>query len=112
MATRSNHNTTEDETPPVTTGEVEHVRIIDLDDGDVVNAAALEPVIDTPNRRRLHVVFDVTNARSETGARSIRVMNMPADGQLTAAEAHYLALDLAEAADLLRDKRVALGYDK
>jgi hypothetical protein len=79
--------------------------------GDIVHATVIEPGVDTGQYRTLRVVLDLTAARTDNGSRAIRVLNMPADGRITAAEAHFLAVDVSVAADQLKAIRTQLGYD-
>ena len=83
--------------------------------GDIVHATAIDPVVDpvvdTGEYRTLRVVLDLTAARNDNGARAIRVVNMPSDGRISAAEAHFLAVDVNAAADQLKVIRTQLGFD-
>lgn len=81
--------------------------------GDVVNSSE-QPVLELePSGDQLNVVVNVSYARSENGQRAVRILDRRGQVllQLTAAQAHQLALDLTQSADVVGSIRVAAGYD-
>lgn len=81
--------------------------------GDVVSSSE-QPVLELePGGDQLNVVVNVSYARSEHGQRAVRVLDRRGQVllQLTAAQAHQLALDLTQSADVVGSIRVAAGYD-
>lgn len=80
--------------------------------GDVVSSSE-QPVLELEPSEQLNVVVNVSFARSEHGQRAVRVLDRRGQVllQLTAAQAHQLALDLTQSADVVGSIRVAAGYD-
>lgn len=81
--------------------------------GDVVSSSE-QPVLELePSGDQLNVVVNVSYARSEHGQRAVRILDRRGTVllQLTAAQAHQLALDLTQSADVVGSIRVAAGYD-
>lgn len=80
--------------------------------GDVVNSAE-QPVLELEPQDQLNVVVNVSYARNESGTRAVRVLDRRGQVllQLTAAQAHQLALDLTQSADVVGTIRVQAGFD-
>ena len=83
--------------------------------GGLVEAIATSPhpVLDTGEHESfVHVDLDLTRARLEGTPQAITLHNVPADGRITASQAHFLAVDLNVAADTLKGLRADRGYDQ
>jgi hypothetical protein len=93
-------------------GHILDVGRIDLDPhvGNVVEAIAT-PVVDTGETRQLDIIVNLSFARQPHGDRCIRI-KLPADGFVSAAEAHQITVDLAAAKDVVAGIRTDLGYNQ
>lgn len=80
--------------------------------GDVV-ASGEHPLFEQDPHDVLHVVVNVSAARQEGGVRSVRVLDRGGQVllQLTAAQAHQLAVDLHQSADVVGGIRQAAGFE-
>lgn len=84
---------------------------LDVPVGDVVNSGE-QPLFDQDPTDVLNVVVNVSYARQETGERAVRVLDRRGQLllQLTAAQAHQLAVDLNQSADVVGGIRQAAGF--
>lgn len=79
--------------------------------GDVVSSGE-QPLFDQDPSDFLNVVVNVSYARQEQGERAVRVLDRRGQliMQLTAAQAHQLAVDLHQSADVVGGIRQAAGF--
>lgn len=87
----------------------------ELDDftghGDVVNTPE-QPILEQSVEDVVDVMVNISYARLDHGARSIRVQSARGESLvLTAAQAHQVALDLLEAADDVSELRQKAGHE-